>query len=62
MLVGHIFWWHEGLVGVKTVLQGVGEELVQLSDLGGDAKVDGALADLDDESADDVGVDLGFVR
>ena len=39
-------------------LQGVRQELVHLGDAGGDAEVDGAVADLDDEPADDVGVDL----
>lgn len=39
-------------------LQGVRQELVHLGDAGGDAQVDGSVTDLDDESADDVGVDL----
>lgn len=38
-------------------LQGVGKELVHLGDAGRDGKVDGAVADLDDESANNVGVD-----
>ena len=38
-------------------LQRVGEELVHLGDLGGDGEVDGAVADLDDETAEDLGVD-----
>jgi hypothetical protein len=47
-----------GLRRVCINLQRVGEELVHLGDAGGDAEVDGAVANLDDESADDVGVDL----
>lgn len=43
------------------VLQVVREELVHLGDLGGDAEIDGAVADLDDETADNLGVDLGPV-
>lgn len=39
-------------------LQAVGEELVHLGDAGGDAEVDGAVADFDDKAADDVRVDL----
>jgi len=39
-------------------LQGVRQELVHLGDAGGDAEVDGAVTDLDDESTNDVGVDL----
>lgn len=39
-------------------LQGVLEELVHLGDAAGDAEVDGSVADLNDESANDVGVDL----
>jgi hypothetical protein len=42
-------------------LQVVSEELVHLGDAGGDAEVNGSVADLDDESADDLGVDLAFV-
>lgn len=40
------------------ILQGVGQELVHLGDAGGDAEVNGSVANLDDESANDVGVDL----
>lgn len=43
-------------------LQGLAKELVHLGDLGGDGEVDGALTDLDDETADDVGVDLFKLR
>lgn len=39
-------------------LQRVSKELVHLGDAARDAEVDGAVADLDDEAADDVGVDL----
>ena len=45
------------LVQVKH-LEGVGEELVELGHLGGDGEVDGAVGDLDDETTDDLGVDL----
>lgn len=40
-------------------LQRVSEELVHLVDAVRHAEVDGAVADLDDEAADDFGVDLG---
>lgn len=43
-------------------LQNIGQSLVHLGDLGGDAEVDGAVADFNDETADHVGVDLGTVR
>lgn len=39
-------------------LQAVGEELVQLGDLGGDGEVDGSVADLDDEPTQDIRVHL----
>ena len=39
------------------ILQSVGEELVHLGDASRDGKVDGTVADLDDESANNVGVD-----
>lgn len=39
-------------------LQSIGKGLVELGDLGRDAEVDGAVTDLQDEAADDVGVDL----
>lgn len=45
-----------------TFLQSVGQELVQLCHLGRDAEVDGAVADLDDKAADDVGVNLYLQR
>jgi hypothetical protein len=41
----------------KGSLQGVSEELVHLGDLGGDGKVDGTVANLNNESTNDVGVD-----
>jgi hypothetical protein len=44
------------------VLQSVREELVHLGDAGRDAEVDGSVANLDDESTNNVGVDLGNVR
>lgn len=39
-------------------LQGVGEELVHLGDAGGNAEVDGSVANLNDETTNDLGVDL----
>ena len=39
-------------------LQGVLEKLVHLGKLSGNAEVNGAVANLDDESALDLGVDL----
>lgn len=39
-------------------LQVVSKELVHLADASGDAEVDGSVADLDNESTNDVGVDL----
>lgn len=39
-------------------LQVVSEELVHLGDAGGDAEVDGSVADLDNETTDNLGVDL----
>jgi hypothetical protein len=39
-------------------LQSVGEQLVKLGQLGGDGEVDGAVTDLDNETAQDGGVDL----
>ena len=39
-------------------LQSIVKELVHLGKLGGDGKVDGTVADLDNKAADDVGVDL----
>lgn len=42
----------------STFLQSIGEELVQLGHLGGDAEVDGAVGNLDDETANDLRVDL----
>jgi hypothetical protein len=44
--------------GCSSSLQAVRQELVHLGDAGGDGEVDGAVADLDDESTDDIGVDL----
>lgn len=42
-------------------LQGVLEELVHLGDLGGNAEVNGAVTDLDDEASLDLGVDLARI-
>lgn len=39
-------------------LQSIGEGLVHLGDLGRNAKIDGTVADFNDETADDVRVDL----
>jgi hypothetical protein len=39
-------------------LQSISQSLVHLGDLGGDAEVDGAVADLDNDATDKVGVDL----
>jgi hypothetical protein len=47
----------EGEFVVK-YLQGVSEELVHLGDLGCDTEVDGAVANLDNESTTNLGVDL----
>jgi hypothetical protein len=46
------------VVVTRDILQGVRQELVHLGDAGGDAEVDGSVADLDDETANNVGVDL----
>ena len=46
------------MLELSLFLQAVGEELVHLGDAGGDAEVDGAVADFDDEAANDVRVDL----
>ena len=43
---------------ITPYLQRVLEELVHLGDLGRDGKVDGAVADLDNEAATDLRVDL----
>jgi hypothetical protein len=43
-------------------LQSIGQSLVHLGDLGGNAQVDGAATDVNDESTDEVGVNLGDVR
>lgn len=40
-------------------LQGIGQSLVHLGDLGGDAQVDSAVTDLDNKATDNVGVNLG---
>jgi len=39
-------------------LQSISQSLVQLGDLGGDAEVDGAVTDLDNEATNKVGVNL----
>lgn len=48
-------------VRVVIILQGVGEELVHLGDASRDGKVNGTVTDLDDETANNVGVDLGML-
>lgn len=40
-------------------LQGILEQLVHAGHLGGDGEIDGTVANLDDKTAADVGVDLG---
>lgn len=40
------------------ILQAVSEELVQLGDLGRDREVDSSVANLNDQAAEDVRVDL----
>lgn len=42
----------------RSNLQGVGQELVHLGDLGRDREVDGPVSDLNNQAADDVRVDL----
>lgn len=42
----------------KIKLQSIGQSLVELGDLGGDAEVDGSVADFDDKTTNDVGDDL----
>lgn len=42
----------------KGNLQSVGKELVHLGNLGGNGKIDRPVANLDDESTDDIGVHL----
>lgn len=39
-------------------LQSVGEGLVELGNLRGDAEVNGAVTDLNDQTTDELGVDL----
>ena len=41
-------------------LQSISQSLVHLGDLGRHAKVDGAVANLDDEAANQVGVNLSI--
>lgn len=41
-----------------TNLQGVGQELVHLGDLSGDGEVDGSVANLNNQSTQNLGVDL----
>lgn len=40
------------------VLHGIGEHLVHLGDLAGHAQIDGAFADFDHETAEDIWVDM----
>lgn len=42
----------------RTSLQGVGKELVHLGNLGRDGEVDGPVANLDNQSSKNLGVDL----
>lgn len=42
----------------RSNLQGVGQELVHLGDLGRNGEVDGPVPDLNNQAADDVSVDL----
>ena len=46
----------------ESSLQGIGKEFVHLCDAGRDTEVDCAVADFDYETAEDVRVDLFFVR
>lgn len=50
--------WFRFFLLRRSDLQAVGENLVHLGDAGGDAEVNGAVADLDDEASDNVRVDL----
>ncbi len=50
--------WALPLRHKENILQGVIEELVKLGDLGGDAEVDGSVANLHDESSNDFRVHL----
>jgi hypothetical protein len=43
---------------VVVILQGVSQQLVHLGDASGDAEVDGSVTDLDDEAANNIGLDL----
>lgn len=45
-------------ISTATYLQSCLEEVVHLVHLGGNAQVDGTVADLDDEAAADIWVDL----
>lgn len=58
LLTTHLSKYREAILH----LQSIGKSLVQLGDLGGDAEVDGAVTDLDNESTDEVRVDLELVR
>lgn len=42
----------------ESILQAVRKELVHLGDAGRDAEVDGSVTDFDDESTNDVGINL----
>lgn len=53
MCIPLVFW-----VDSLGNLQSVGEGLVELGNLGGDAEVDGAVTDLNNQTADELGVDL----
>lgn len=45
-------------LGAILHLQDIGQGLVHLGDLGGDAEVDGTVTDLDDEATNHIRVDL----
>lgn len=50
-----IFYW---LFGSVSHSQNIGQKLIQFGHLGGNAEVDSPIADLDDETSDNVRVDL----
>ena len=49
------------MVVIHISLQAVRQELVHLGDASGDGEINGAVADFDDKSAHDIGVDLEHV-
>lgn len=52
------FPWPSFVSHKRSNLQGVGQELVHLGDLGRDREVDGPVSDLNNQAANDVSVDL----